>query len=79
MLVAGGYLYPALVQSLVDPSREIAPQFTSWTIRTVDGQVKTGLHVGDEIDGRIRRLLALAPVVGACFVGCAPAAALGQH
>jgi putative heme-binding domain-containing protein len=43
-----------LIQSIVDPSREIAPQFTSWTIRTVDGQVKTGLHVGDEIDGRIR-------------------------
>jgi putative membrane-bound dehydrogenase-like protein len=43
-----------LIESIVDPSREIAPQFTSWLIRTTDGEVKTGLHVGDELDGRIR-------------------------
>ena len=43
-----------LVQSLVDPSREIAPQFTNWAIQTTDGEVLTGIHVGDEVDGRMK-------------------------
>ena len=43
-----------LVQSLVDPSREIAPQFTNWAIQTTEGEVLTGIHVGDEVDGRMR-------------------------
>lgn len=43
-----------LVQSLVDPSREIAPQFTSWSILKTNGEVLTGIHVGDEVDGRMK-------------------------
>ncbi len=43
-----------LVQSIVDPSREIAPMFTNWSIQTKDGEAKTGVHVGDEVDGRIK-------------------------
>ena len=43
-----------LVQSIVDPSREIAPMFTNWSILTTGGEVKTGIHVGDEVDGRIK-------------------------
>lgn len=43
-----------LVQSIVDPSREIAPQFTNYVIRMKDGQTLTGMHVGDEVDGRMR-------------------------
>jgi len=43
-----------LVQSIVDPSREIAPMFTNYSILTKDGEVKTGVHVGDEVDGRMR-------------------------
>lgn len=43
-----------LVQSLVDPSREIAPQYTTWSILTIDGQIMNGIHVGDEVDGRMR-------------------------
>jgi putative heme-binding domain-containing protein len=43
-----------LVQSLVDPSREIAPMFTSWSILKTDGEVLTGIHLGDEVDGRMR-------------------------
>ncbi len=43
-----------LVQSIVDPSREIAPMFTNWSILTKDGEAKTGIHVGDEVDGRIK-------------------------
>ena len=43
-----------LVQSIVDPSREIAPMFTNWSILTKDGEALTGMHVGDEVDGRIK-------------------------
>jgi putative membrane-bound dehydrogenase-like protein len=43
-----------LAQSILDPSREIAPMFTNWSILTTDGDVKTGVHVGDEVDGRMK-------------------------
>jgi putative heme-binding domain-containing protein len=43
-----------LVQSLVDPSREIAPQFTTYSILKHDGALLTGIHIGDEVDGRMR-------------------------
>jgi putative heme-binding domain-containing protein len=43
-----------LVQSIVDPNREIAPQFTGYTILLKSGEVLTGIHVGDEVDGRMR-------------------------
>jgi putative heme-binding domain-containing protein len=43
-----------LVQSIVDPSREIAPQFTNYSILTQAGEVLSGIHIGDEVDGRMR-------------------------
>jgi putative heme-binding domain-containing protein len=43
-----------LAQSILDPSREIAPMFTNWSILTTDGDVKTGVHIGDEVDGRMK-------------------------
>jgi len=43
-----------LVQSIIDPSREITPQFTAYTILLQSGEVLTGIHVGDEVDGRMR-------------------------
>ena len=43
-----------LLQSIVDPSREIAPQFTSYSILLQSGEVLTGIHVGDEVDGRMQ-------------------------
>jgi putative heme-binding domain-containing protein len=43
-----------LLQSITDPSREIAPMFTNWSILTTGGEVKTGIHIGDEVDGRIK-------------------------
>lgn len=42
-----------LVESVVDPGREIAPQFVAWTIATVNGRVHTGLII-DENRQRIR-------------------------
>ena len=36
-----------LVESILEPSKEIAPQFTSWLIATRDGKVRTGLIVDE--------------------------------
>ena len=34
-----------LIDSILEPSREIAPQFVSWTFETKDGKVLTGMIV----------------------------------
>jgi putative heme-binding domain-containing protein len=34
-----------LIESIVNPSKEIAPQFTTWQITLLDGKVKTGMIV----------------------------------
>ena len=36
-----------LVESILFPSKEIAPQYTSWLIATRDGKVHTGLIVDE--------------------------------
>jgi quinoprotein glucose dehydrogenase len=36
-----------LLESMIDPSREIKEGFATWTVTTVDGQVHTGLKVID--------------------------------
>ena len=43
-----------LVQSIVEPSREIAPQFTSYSILLKSGEAQSGIHIGDEVDGRMQ-------------------------
>lgn len=43
-----------LVESIVQPSREVAPHFVPWVIASHDGQVRTGLLVGEEVDGTQR-------------------------
>jgi putative heme-binding domain-containing protein len=42
-----------LVQSILEPSLEIAPQFVAWSIARTDGTVFTGMVVGESVDGRI--------------------------
>lgn len=42
------------IQSLVQPSREMAPQFTPWIILTNDGETITGLYVSEEVDGTLK-------------------------
>ena len=42
------------IQSLVQPSREMAPQFTPWIVLTKEGQTFTGLYVGEEVDGTLK-------------------------
>ncbi|HEY1785661.1 MAG TPA: PVC-type heme-binding CxxCH protein [Pirellulales bacterium] len=40
-----------LIESILRPSKEIAPQFVSWTVETKDGQTLSGLLVGEAGDG----------------------------
>jgi putative membrane-bound dehydrogenase-like protein len=40
-----------LVESILAPSKEIAPLFVPWTIQTTDGRVLTGLLVAEALDG----------------------------
>jgi putative membrane-bound dehydrogenase-like protein len=47
-----------LVQSITDPSRDIAPQFVSYTVEMLDGEAYTGLLHGRGSDGSITLLLA---------------------
>ena len=47
-----------LLESILQPSREIAPLFTPWMVATVDGRVFTGLHVGTDNEGVQRYLVA---------------------
>ncbi|MEX0714587.1 MAG: hypothetical protein WD278_19780, partial [Pirellulales bacterium] len=41
-----------LVESIVQPSQEIAPQFVTWSITKTDGTVAVGMLVGKTADGR---------------------------
>jgi putative membrane-bound dehydrogenase-like protein len=43
-----------ILQSILDPSREVGPSFVPWLIETTDGRALTGLYVGEEVDGRHR-------------------------
>lgn len=43
-----------ILQSILEPSREIGPSFVPWLIETTDGRTLTGLYVGEEVDGRHR-------------------------
>lgn len=40
-----------LIESILRPSQEIAPQFVTWTIVTHDGRTLTGVLVSEAVDG----------------------------
>jgi hypothetical protein len=40
-----------LVQSILEPSREVAPQFVLWNLETEDGQVRSGVFLGTRPNG----------------------------
>jgi putative heme-binding domain-containing protein len=42
-----------LIQSIFQPSKEIAPQFAVWEIVTTDGKTRKGIYVGEEVDGTV--------------------------
>ncbi|MGQ0635433.1 MAG: PVC-type heme-binding CxxCH protein [Planctomycetaceae bacterium] len=39
-----------LIDSILEPSREIAPQFVTWALETTDGRVHTGMIVRENAD-----------------------------
>ena len=43
-----------LAESIVRPSKEIAPQFTNWNLVTRDGRVVVGLIVAEDREGHVR-------------------------
>jgi putative heme-binding domain-containing protein len=43
-----------VIQSIVTPSKEIAPQFTPWVLLLNDGRSVTGTYTGEEDDGTLR-------------------------
>jgi putative heme-binding domain-containing protein len=40
-----------LIESILAPSKEIAPRFVAWTIQTTDGRLLTGLLIGEGLEG----------------------------
>lgn len=42
-----------LIQSIFQPSKEIAPQFAVWELVTTDGRILKGMYVGEEVDGTV--------------------------
>lgn len=51
--IARGMDRTKLLQSILEPSREIAPQWVSYTIETTDGQTLTGTLQGESADGAV--------------------------
>lgn len=43
-----------LAESILEPSREISPQFTTWVIELKSGKTVTGLLLGEEVNGDLR-------------------------
>ncbi len=43
-----------LIESILEPSKEISPQFTTWAIETTIGKVLTGMLLGEEVNGDLR-------------------------
>ena len=43
-----------LAESILEPGKEISPQFTTWAIETKDGKTLTGLLLGEEVNGDLR-------------------------
>lgn len=66
-LVAGLLSWERLIDSILNPSKEVAPQFVPYAIRTDDGRTFTGVFVGEDgarnqqfgdVDGQIHRVAA---------------------
>ncbi len=53
-LIARSSSRSKLAESILRPSKEIAPQFTSWTLVTRDGRVVVGVIVAEDREGHVR-------------------------
>jgi putative heme-binding domain-containing protein len=70
---AGQTARAKLLESIVDPAKEVAPQYTSWTFITRNG-VRTGTLLGEDPDGTV----AIADASGAAS-RLAPGEILGRE
>ena len=43
-----------LAESILEPNKEISPQFTTWAVETTGGKVVTGMLLGEEVNGDLR-------------------------
>ena len=43
-----------ILQSILEPSKEIAPHYVPWILTTTDGRTLTGLYTGEDVDGTQR-------------------------
>jgi putative membrane-bound dehydrogenase-like protein len=51
--VGGALNRERLIDSILEPNKEIAPRYSSWMIVTRDGKVRTGVIVGESADSKI--------------------------
>lgn len=40
-----------LIESILDPNKEVAPQFTTWNVGLRDGRIVTGTRLGETLEG----------------------------
>ena len=51
--IGGTFTREKLLQSLLEPSREIGPRYTPQILELDDGRIVTGLYTGEEVDGTL--------------------------
>jgi putative heme-binding domain-containing protein len=56
-LIAKGATRRRLLESILQPGLEVAPQYQSWVVETHDGRVRTGMSLGKHNDDRTERFL----------------------
>jgi hypothetical protein len=56
--IARGSNREKLMQSILHPSREIAPQFVSHVVETKEGETISGIMLSQEVDGSVTLLTA---------------------
>jgi putative membrane-bound dehydrogenase-like protein len=52
-VIAGGNTHEKLIESILSPSKEIAPAFTTWTITMADGKKHSGVIVSENFDSTL--------------------------
>ncbi|MGE3821037.1 MAG: hypothetical protein AB7I30_16615, partial [Isosphaeraceae bacterium] len=40
-----------LIESILDPNKEVAPQFTTWNVALRDGRIVQGTRLGESLEG----------------------------
>ena len=54
--VAGELTPERLIESIIEPDKEVAPQYTAWTVTTTDGRILTSMLLAETTEGGSRWL-----------------------